>query len=175
MNSDTHHRLGEESQEPAPPEYDPVSEPTPPEYDLGTEPLPVYDQELSGLESIIRARRNNGPILSHDDVTWNIDTWRQYTEIYPPSTKPWDERDANENLFAVSNLFLAIDLGKEDVVSFLFENDIATPNTKRDAETPLLRAVTKKNVRMVKQLLDLGADKDALGSAVSDIVFGLRT
>lgn len=170
MNSDTHHRLGEESQGPAPPHYDPVPEPTPPEYDLGTEPLPVYVQELSGLESIIRARRNNSTILSCDDVTWNIETWRRYTEIYPSSTKPWDERDAKENSFAVSSLFLAIDLGKEDVVSFLIENDIITPNTKRDVETPLLRAVTKKNVRMVKQLLDLGADKDALGSAVGSIV-----
>ncbi|OBT68695.1 hypothetical protein VE03_01823 [Pseudogymnoascus sp. 23342-1-I1] len=155
----------EESQEPGPPEYEPGTELTPPEYELGTEPLPEYVRELSGLESILHTRIDSNATLSHDDITWDLETWRQYIEIYPPPTKPWEERDANENTFAVSSLFLGIDLGKEDVIAFLIENGIVTPNTKRAEETPLLRAVTKKNVRVVKQLLDLGADKDGLGSA----------
>ncbi|KFY49115.1 hypothetical protein V495_00703 [Pseudogymnoascus sp. VKM F-4514 (FW-929)] len=166
MGADTNHAVVEESQEPAPPDYEPGTEPTPPEYDLGTERLPGYFRELSGLERILQARRHsNAATLSRDDATWDIESWRQYLEIYPPPTKPWDERDAQENFFAESSLFFGIDFGKEEVISFLIDNDIVTPNTKRDGETPLLRAVTKKNVQMVKYLLDLGADKDALGSA----------
>ncbi|KFY98267.1 hypothetical protein V498_01532 [Pseudogymnoascus sp. VKM F-4517 (FW-2822)] len=165
MSNDTHRGVVEESQEPGPPEYEPGTEPSPPDYEPGTESLPGYVRELSGLEGILHARRNSSATLSRDDVTWDVDTWRQYIEIYPPSTKPWDERDANENAFAILTLFLGIDLGKEDVIAFLIENNIVTPNTKRAEETPLLRAVTKKNVRVVKQLLNLGADKDGLGSA----------
>lgn len=168
MSTDTHHVVVEESQEPAPPEYVPGPEPTLPEYDPGTEHLPGYFRELSGLERILQARRHsNATTLSRDDATWDIESWRQYLEIYPSPTKPWDERDAQENSFAVSSLFFGIDFGKEEVIAFLIENGIVTPNTKREGETPLLRAVTKKNIRMVKHLLDLGADKDAFGAAVS--------
>jgi ankyrin repeat protein len=66
----------------------------------------------------------------------------------------------------LSSLFLAIDHGDVDIVAFLIENDIITPNTKRLDETPLLRAVTRKNVALVQRLLDLGADKEAFGCAV---------
>lgn len=172
MSSDTHRGVVEESQEPRPPKYDPGTEPepSPPDYEPGTEALPGYVRERSGLESILHARRNSSATLSRDHITWDLDTWRQYIEIYPPSTKPWDERDANENAFAVSTLFLGIDLGKADVIAFLIENNIVTPNTKRAAEAPLLRAVTKKDPRVVQRLLNLGADKDGLGSAVSSIV-----
>ncbi|OBT41190.1 hypothetical protein VE00_08108 [Pseudogymnoascus sp. WSF 3629] len=165
MSSDTDNGVVEEPQEPAPPEYEQGAEPTPPEYDPGTEPLPEYHGELSGLESILHARMNSSATLSHDDITWDLETWRQYAQIYPPSTKSWDERDAKENAFAASSLFLGINLGKDDVIAFLIENGFVTPNTKLAEETPLLRAVAKINVRVVKQLLDLGAEKDALGSA----------
>lgn len=167
MSTDTHDWAVEESQEPAPPEYEPGTEPTLPEYDPGTEPLPEYARRPSGLESILQVRRNSTATLSHDDVTWDLESWHRYAEIYPPSKKPWDERDANEKYFAVSSLFLGIELGKEDVIAYFMENGMVTPNTKRENETPLLRAVTKKQVGVVKQLLDLGADKDAFGSAVS--------
>lgn len=169
-SSDTHQVAVLESHEPGPPEYEQGTEPTPPEYEPGIEPLPEYAREISGLEGILHARRNSNTTLCRDDITWDLGTWRQYTEIYPPSTKPWDERDAKENAFAVSSLFLGIDLGKEEVIAFLIENGIVTPNTKLAGETPLLRAVTNKNVRVVKQLLDLGVDKDALGAAVSCIL-----
>jgi hypothetical protein len=167
MGSNTNHGVVEESQERLPPEYEPGTEPTPPEYDPGTEPLPGYFREISGLESIILARRNSTAPLSRDDITWDLETWRQYIQIYPPSTKPWDERDAKENAFVASSLFMGINLGKDDVIAFLIENGIVTPNTKLAEETPLLRAVAKTNVPIVKQLLDLGAEKDALGSVVS--------
>ncbi|KFY06620.1 hypothetical protein V492_07911 [Pseudogymnoascus sp. VKM F-4246] len=177
----THHAGVEESQEPSPPKYEQETEQTPPEYDPGPEPLPGYLGEISSLEGILQARRDNGAILSRDDATWNIETWRQYTEIYPPSTKPWDERDANENSFSVSSLFLSIELGKEELTTFLIENGMVTANTTLEEETPLLRAVTKKNVHITTQLLNLGADKDGLGSAskyyddVEGIVHVLRT
>ncbi|OBT87720.1 hypothetical protein VE02_04080 [Pseudogymnoascus sp. 03VT05] len=165
QNDDTDNGVVEESQEPAPPEYEPGIEPTPPEYDPRTEPLPEYSGELSGLESILHARRNSNATLSRDDRTWDLETWRQYVQIYPRSTKSWDERDAKENAFAASSLFLGINLGKDDVIAFLIENGIDTPNTKLAEETPLLRAVAKTNVRVVKQLLGLGAEKDAISSA----------
>jgi ankyrin repeat protein len=99
--------------------------------------------------------------------TWDLEAWRQYFQAHPPSKKPWDERDANENFHSVSSLYQAIDQGKEDIVAFLIENNIVTPNTESFFETPLLRAVTKKNVMVAKTLLDLGAEKDAFGCAVS--------
>jgi hypothetical protein len=162
----------DESQEPAPPAYEPgTTEPTPPEYEPGTEEaLPGYvrdEPEPVGLESLLRARMDSSATLSRDDTTWDLETWRQYTEIYPPPTKPWDERDAEENAFAAASLFMGIELGKEEVIAFLIENGIVTPNTKRAGKTPLLHAVSARNVTVVKQLLDLGAGKDGFGSAVS--------
>ncbi|ELR01917.1 hypothetical protein VC83_04173 [Pseudogymnoascus destructans] len=128
MSSDTDNRVVEESQEPSPPEYEPGTERTPPEYDLGTEQLPGYFGELSGLESILQARRNSSATLSRDDITWDLETWRQYAQIYPPSTKSWEERDAKENAFAVSSFFMGINLGKDDVIAFLIENGIVMPS-----------------------------------------------
>lgn len=175
-----HHPVGEEvavdvaeavvneSQEvPTAPEYEPRTEPLP-GYAADAQPVPVYvEHEASSLQRMVYARRNNSATCP-ENIT-DQETWRQYLEIYPPSTKPWTERDARENAIAESSLYASINQGKEDVIAFLIENNIATPNTKLSSteETPLLRAVTQKNVRVVQQLLDLGAEKDAFGSVVS--------
>jgi hypothetical protein len=171
LGSDKHHPVVEESQEPAPPGYEPGPSAT---HDRA-EPPPAYTEgEPSDPQRIQQARRNRATSRHHE--IWDLETWRQYIEIYPPSKKPWDERDAKEKFHAASSLFSAIAQGKEDVIAFLIENDIVTPNTKRvgglmfgeeTEDTPLLQAIIKKNVRVVQQLLDLGADKDVLGSAVS--------
>jgi hypothetical protein len=158
-----------ESQVPTPPEYEPATDHLP-GYEHDAEPVPLYvEAELSNLERMVLARQDSG--ASPPQNISDLETWRQYLEIYPPSTTPWEERDANENAIAESSLFASIDMGNEDMIVFLMENDIVTPNTKLTSteETPLLRAVTQKNVLVVKQLLDLGAEKDAFGSVVSRI------
>ena len=165
MGSVKDHSMAEESQEPAPPRYEAGPSANPDE----VEPLPEYSRaQPRGPQEIMQDRMNRG---HHPQRTWDLEEWRQYIQLHPPSKKPWDERNANENFQAVSSLYLAIDQGKEDAVALLIENDIVTPNTKLgwlcDEETPLLRAVTKKHIRVVQALLDLGADKEAFGCAVS--------
>jgi hypothetical protein len=166
MGNDKDHSMAEEVQEPAPPGYEVGPSATHDE----VEPLPEYTRtQPRGPQEIIQYRRNrNNRQLScgHQHGT-DLEAWREYVRLHPPSKKPWDARDSNENFHAVSSLYLAIDQGKGDLVAFLIENDIVTPNTKSVEETPLLRAVTKKQVRVVQTLLDLGADKDAFGCAVS--------
>jgi hypothetical protein len=166
MDSVKDHSMAEEEQEPAPPGYEAGPSATHDEI----EPLPEYTiTQPRGPREIIQYRRNRDNHqhscgLPHGT---DLEAWREYVQLHPPSKKPWDERDANENFHAVASFYLAIDQGEEDLVAFLIGNDIVTPNTKLVEETPLLRAVTKKQVRVVQTLLDLGADKDAFGCAVS--------
>jgi hypothetical protein len=166
MSNDKDHSMAEEVQEPAPPGYE--AGPSAPHDEV--EPLPEYTRTQSrGPREIMQFRRNRDNCRHSCGYLHGTDleAWREYTQLHPPSKKPWDERDANGNFHAVSSLYLAIDEGKEDLVAFLIGNDIVTANTKSVEETPLLRAVTKKQVRVVQTLLDLGAEKDALGCAVS--------
>jgi hypothetical protein len=166
MSNDKDHSMAEEVQEPAPPGYEAGPSATHDEI----EHLPEYTRtQPHGPLEITQYRRNRDNrqhSCGHPHGT-DLEAWREYIQLHPPSKKPWDERDANKNFHGVSSLYLAIDQGKEDLVAFLIENDIVTPNTKLREETPLLRAVTKKRVRVVQMLLDLGAEKDALGCAVS--------
>jgi hypothetical protein len=172
MSSDKHQLVVEESQEHAPPGYEPGSSAT---HGSAAAPPSYTEGEPYGPRRIQQARRSLES-LHHDlyhDESGDLETWGQYPEICSPSTKPWDERDAKEKHQAASSLFFAIAEGREDVIAFLIGNNIVTPNTKwvgsrfHSEDTPLLHAVTKKNVRVVQQLLDFGADKDALGSVVS--------
>jgi hypothetical protein len=166
MSNDKDHSMAEEEQEPAPPGYE--AGPSAPHDEV--EPLPEYTStQPRGPREIIQYRRNrehHRHSCGRPHGT-DLEAWREYIQLHPPSKKPWDERDANENFHAVSSFYLAIDQGKEDLVAFLIENNVITGNTKLVEETPLLRAVTKKQVRVVQTLLDLGAEKDAFGCAVS--------
>ncbi|KAH7363791.1 hypothetical protein BKA65DRAFT_366865, partial [Rhexocercosporidium sp. MPI-PUGE-AT-0058] len=62
-------------------------------------------------------------------------------------------------------LFAAVDQGNQEWISRLLEEGSVDANTRRDDETPLLRAVKTRNVHIVQQLLDAGAEPDAFGCA----------
>ncbi|KAF8847402.1 hypothetical protein BDZ45DRAFT_607504 [Acephala macrosclerotiorum] len=72
---------------------------------------------------------------------------------------------ANEQ-FLTSSFFSAIQEGEEEVVTLLIQSNLVSPNTALRGETPLLKAVATRNVRMVETLLGLGADRNAFGNVV---------
>ena len=52
-------------------------------------------------------------------------------------------------------------------MALLIENHLVTVNTKMMGMTPLLMAVSEKNVKVVQQLLELGAEPNEFGNPVS--------
>jgi hypothetical protein len=176
MGSVKDHSVVQEPQEPQ--ELQEPQEPAPPEYEAGPsaphdeiEPLPEYTIRRPRCPQEIIQYRWNRDNHQHScglPHGTDLEAWREYIQLHPPSKTPWYERDTNKNFHAVSSFYLAIDQGEEDLVAFLIGNNVITANTTTSVgETPLLRAVTKKQARVVQTLLDLGAEKDAFGCAVS--------
>lgn len=68
----------------------------------------------------------------------------------------------------VTRFFLSIEAGHQDVIEFVINQGIVTPNTPSfTGGTPLLLAVKLKNIAVLRQLIDLGADVDMFGKIVS--------
>lgn len=70
---------------------------------------------------------------------------------------------------ASTRFFAAIDQGNQEWIARLLNEGNVTANTRRGDETPLLRAVKMRNVHIVQQLLDAGAEPDAFACAVSSL------
>ncbi|KAL5321251.1 hypothetical protein ACEPPN_012065 [Leptodophora sp. 'Broadleaf-Isolate-01'] len=66
---------------------------------------------------------------------------------------------------ASTRFFAAIDQGNQEWIARLLNEGNVTANTRRGDETPLLRAVKMRNVHIVQQLLDAGAEPDAFACA----------
>lgn len=78
-----------------------------------------------------------------------------------------EERQSRERESIVRQFFTAISESKDDVIDLYMTRNLVTANTKNiDGKTPLLAAVDAKNVKVVQQLLDAGAEPDAFGVVV---------
>jgi ankyrin repeat protein len=61
-------------------------------------------------------------------------------------------------------LFYAITRQDSEAIALLIQNNLVTANTTSGAgRTPLLEAISTKNIPTVKELLDFGADPNAFG------------
>ena len=115
---------------------------------------PISIQDLNRILKDPRRERRN-------DVT----LWKRFIKGFAGMQASKDLVFAER--YIIKHFFLAIVAGKEDVISLLIENHLVTVNTKLLGITPLLMAVSEKNVRIVHLLLELGAEPDQFGNAVS--------
>jgi len=99
------------------------------------------------------------------DTRNDVTVWRRFIEGLG------DKQTAEDRVFAerciTKHYFQAIAAGQEDVISLLIDNRLVTLSTKMLGMTPLLMAVSEKNMRVVQLLLELGAEPDEFGNAVS--------
>jgi len=71
----------------------------------------------------------------------------------------------------VMELFNAIGREDHEAIALLINHNLVTANTTSQAgQRPLLEAINTKNVFIVKELLDFGADVNAFGVIVSTIL-----
>ena len=130
------------------------------------ETLPLYSEEhdpnapirIAELNEIMR--ENNRP--RENDIV----ALRRYIDGIG-STKLTGEDRTFAEACMTNYFFEAIEDGQQDVVTLLLENHLVTANTKFGGTTPLLMAVSKKNIEIAQQLLELGADPNEFSFVVS--------
>jgi hypothetical protein len=149
----------------------PFEEPSAPSYVLHPHPLESVSGQIESLPIYTEQHDPNSPINIRELNTalWrglrtnDVNIWRRYINSNRPGKQTEEEQKFEEA--EIANLyFLAIEREQEDVIAMLIENHIVTANTKKSQITPLLMAVSKKNIRLVQLLLDLGADPNEFGS-----------
>jgi ankyrin repeat protein len=149
------------------------------------EPLPLYveqETELSGVEAIIAVlplssywhALDQNTVKAFIESQAQVETGPKKTGApepimkYPgiPYQAPTDELMPVRQAI-VAGFFDSISRGREETVALFINNNLVTANTTNaKGKTPLLAAVATKNVRMVQQLLDFGADPNAFGVEV---------
>lgn len=129
------------------------------------ESLPIYTEEHDPNAPITIQDLNNILADSHRPKENDVAVWRKYIDGL--SRKQTDQESVFAERCMIKHYFSAIAAGQEDVIALLIENHLVKVNTKMTGMTPLLKAVSEKNVRIVQQLLELGAEPNEFGSAVS--------
>lgn len=114
---------------------------------------PIDIQELNLVLGIPNRNKEN-----------DVQSWQRY--IAGLGGRQTDEEKAVAERSTIMHYFSAIKDGQEDLISLLIESNLVTASTKMDGKTPLLEAVLNKNVRVVQQLIELGADPNEFGSPV---------
>lgn len=129
--------------------------------------LPIYTEEHNPNAPITIRDLNN--ILGNPNRAKESDVpiWRKYIDGL--GGKQTDEERVFAERCMIKHYFSAIAAGQEDVIALLIENQLVTVDTKMWEMTPLLMAVSEKNVRVVQQLLALGAEPNEFGNAVGSI------
>lgn len=151
------------------------------------EPLPVYVEEepaLSGLQALIAALP---PPPSYPLDPLDRDTVGAFLESQttaqpgPKSAGPPEPimeyprlacgQQVNEVMriqqAIVTGFFDAISKSQEEAIALFINNNLVTANTTNERKkTPLLAAIATKNVAIVQELLNFGADPNAFGVLV---------
>jgi hypothetical protein len=151
-------------------------EPQAPPYALPGHPLGSVTDQIDSLPIYTEHHDPNSPLTvselnqilfnEHGARENDVNIWRRYISSHG-SGKQTGKQQEVADMFVIRNYFLAIERGQEDVIALLIENQLVTANTKMSEMTPLLFAISKRNVRVVQQLLNLGADPNEFGSPVS--------
>jgi hypothetical protein len=129
------------------------------------ESLPIYTEEDDPSAPITIQDLNNILADSHRPKENDVAVWRRYMDGL--SRKQTDQESVFAERGIIKHYFSAIAAGQQDVIALLIENHLVEVNTKLAGMTPLLMAVSEKHVRIVQQLLELGAEPNEFGSAVS--------
>jgi len=156
--------------------HEPVAEGSQaPPYIQHRDPLELLGDRIEYLPLYREQDDPNCPLTIHevDDILRvhtrarenDLNIWKRYLDGCEARKKR-----ADESVYIIPHYFLAIENGQEDVVTFLIENDFVTANTLMfnltPYTTPLLKAISTSNVRMVQLLLELGANPNEFGCVV---------
>jgi hypothetical protein len=149
------------------------------------EPLPLYveqESELTDLQALVAALSTSSILypLDRDIVNAFVESQAQ-VEAGPKKAgapEPIMEypvaqiRQPHDELLRVrqaivTGLFDAISKGQYEAIALFINNNLVTANTTNErGKTPLLAAVATKNLQIVQELLDFGADPDGFGIEV---------
>jgi Ankyrin repeats (3 copies) len=129
------------------------------------ENLPLYTEQHDPNAPIDLKELNT--ILSMPDRAKQNDmaVWRRYIDGLGGKQTDPESTVFQQSMFR--HFSMAIEAGQEDVIALLIENRFVTANTRLFGWTPLLMAVLQKNVRVVEQLMELGAEPNEFGGPVS--------
>ncbi|KAE8444206.1 hypothetical protein EG329_000803 [Mollisiaceae sp. DMI_Dod_QoI] len=144
---------------PPPPQY----VPRPELHEISQAPLPecegppIYSEDaLSDTRDIMNLQND---LFRASMAAQNlVPIWQSFID------RPGGKEVLSTKDFVVNQLFTAIREGEDDLVALLIENNIVTPNTTLQGETPLLAAVATRNIKLVEKLLGFGADQNAFGA-----------
>lgn len=128
---------------------------------------PSYDKDITD------SKHQHEDLSDPDQNTTffiNDDTSAEILEVSEQAAIDQAKRDT------ISGFFQAIEDQQDDGIALFLSRNLVTANTTNQyGMTPLLAAVTTKNIRIVQQLLDAGAEPDAFGIAVSSSLACLLT
>jgi ankyrin repeat protein len=136
---------------------------------------PTYEKQQS--EPKISSSSENGEPLN--DQASSARNSGEHNDMFPIfdqdvrmsiSVHEEEDEEAKEKRNVIKGYFEAIGKEQGDVIELFLSRNLVTANTTdEDGQTPLLAAVKTKNVKIVQQLLDAGAEPDAFGVVVSVI------
>jgi ankyrin repeat protein len=129
------------------------------------ESLPIYTAQHDPNAPITIQELNIALGIPNTNKENDVQLWQRY--IAGLGGKQTDEERPVGERSAIRHYFSAIKDGQENLISLLIESNLVTASTKMDGKTPLLEAVSNKNVRVAQQLIELGADPNEFGSPVS--------
>jgi hypothetical protein len=157
------------------------------------EPLPLYvehESELSGLQALVARLSVLLPLypLNRDTVNafiesqTNVETGPKKARApdpimeYPvPAHRQLPDEEMRVRQAVVMGFYDAIFKGQDETIALFIKNNLVSANTTSAwGETPLLAAVATKNVKIVQQLLEFGADPNAFGVEVFQRHYLLR-
>jgi Ankyrin repeat len=129
------------------------------------ESLPIYTEQHDPNAPISIRELNNILKNPHRAQENDVVIWRRYIDGL--GGKQTDQERVFAERCMIKHFWSAIAAGQEDVIALLIKNHFVTVETKMMGMTPLLMAVSEKNVRVVQQLLELGAEPNEFGNPVS--------
>ena len=114
---------------------------------------PIYSESAPSMQSLIDKLKAGG---AKDSLPITGPPGKNSEGSWPENRGLIDQ--------ALDTYFSAIRTKNDELVAFFIETGILTANTvSRNGSTPLLAAVDVGNVRMVRELIDLGADVNTYG------------
>lgn len=153
----------------------------PPTYTEEITPLPVLDENSASLST--DSEKEDSPTRNEDVRAENtitkplpsigdISSWTpenpdaRLARILAEDESSREAQRQKQQI--IREYFLGIKQEKPEVIDLFISRELVTANTvDEDGQTPLLAAVAMKNIKIVQQLLDHGAEPDAFGVVVS--------
>ena len=150
------------------------------------EPLPLYVQDQVPQSPFDMLLTRIAVPLSHPDARTILESFVESRKAPaydgPEKHQSHEPIDRYPNAFIpdqltrvkqqiVKELFNAISRGDAEAIALLIQHNLITANTiSETGQTPLLEAVSNKNIAIVKELLDFGADYNKFGVVVRHLL-----